>query len=851
MIDIVTYRARVGQFCPCGAKRKGKSAGEWLPDRGFCYNYVCDNNKNSFKLIFLFYIFFILFAGVFMLSVVMECAASHHRGLDWLLPSLDPPDRGLPFLSTVYIKLGFLVIMSFGFNYILCKKTNTSKRFTPAMLFFGSKTTRVRQLVSCLILGLLTFNFLLIAIINPSLLNPGPQNLSIYYQNVQGLIPFSNLSDTNPLLNRTKILELNTYIHANSPDIVMLTETWLKRSIKDKEVIENGNYNIYRNDRSLLTHPPDPNNPKKFRKNGGGVLIAIRNDISATFKRISLCRGAEIVAIDVRLNGSKFIFCNVYRVGNLGNSNYTSIMDSLGRFMKGKKASKIFILGDFNFSGLSWPIDENAVIQDPIELLFTDSFKEFGLDQVITSPTHIKGRTLDLLLTNHINLIHNLQVSESTLICKSDHYPITFEIKTNVKRTKPAKRKMYNFKKANWDAINRELWHTNWDALLDNTEPEVAWGRFKSVLFSKVDRYIPKITIKSEYQPPWFDSDVHDAYRDKQRAHKNYKASKSRTDELKFSNARRNFKNLSCQKMRDNFYNTDDPALITKKFWSHVKQNSKSHRLPEAMYRSNCHRNNSQDIANLFNTFFYEQFSDSSSYNIDFDWSNDASFEIDFCHQKIQLLLSRINSNKACGPDGIHGKILKNCSFSLAYPLSIMYRISYNTGCIPKDWKVANIVPVHKKGAKENIENYRPISLTSLVMKTFERILKDEILLRTSSLLDERQHGFLSKKSCTTNMAEFSNSLALSLNDCMRTDIVYFDFSKAFDSVNHDLLLHKLKNLHKIDGRLLKFIVSYLSDREQCVILGNTKSEFKPVLSAFRGTSRFYFGSYFVCTFHK
>ena len=390
---------------------------------------------------------------------------------------------------------------------------------------------------------------------------------------------------------------------------------------------------------------------------------------------------------------------------------------------------------------------------------------------------------------------------------------------------------MYNFKKANWDALNQDLCSTDWDALLNCTEPEIAWTRFKSVLFSNVNKYIPKVTIKSEYQPPWFDSDVHDSYRAKERAHKKYKSTKSKIDELKFSNARRTFKNLSCQKMRDNLYNTDDPALITKKFWSHVKHNSKSQRLPEAMYLKNCHRNNSLDIANLFNNFFYEQFSESSSYNINFDWSKDADFEIDFCHQRVRHLLSRINSNKACGPDGIHGKILKNCAVSLAYPLSIMYKISYNTGCIPKDWKVANIVPVHKKGSKNNIENYRPISLTSLVMKIFERILKDEILLRTSAMLDNRQHGFLSKKSCTTNMAGFCDSLALSLDDCTRTDVVYFDFSKAFDSVNHDLILQKLKNIYKIDGRLLKFIASYLSGREQCVVIGNKTSTSKPVLS--------------------
>ena len=100
----------------------------------------------------------------------------------------------------------------------------------------------------------------------------------------------------------------------------------------------------------------------------------------------------------------------------------------------------------------------------------------------------------------------------------------------------------------------------------------------------------------------------------------------------------------------------------------------------------------------------------------------------------IWIKIKSVNSsNKASGPDGIHGKILKNCAKTLAYPLSLLFKISYNTGSLPKEWKIANVVPIHKKGSKDNIKNYRPISLTSLVMKTFERILKDELLIRTSS----------------------------------------------------------------------------------------------------------------------
>ena len=169
----------------------------------------------------------------------------------------------------------------------------------------------------------------------------------------------------------------------------------------------------------------------------------------------------------------------------------------------------------------------------------------------------------------------------------------------------------------------------------------------------------------------------------------------------------------------------------------------------------------------------------------------------------------------AQGPDGIHGKILKNCSSSLAYPLSLIFKLSYNTGCIPREWRVGNVVPVFKKGNKNCVNNYRPISLTSLVMKTFERLIKNKILSIASPYLDSRQHVFLANKSCTTNMVDFCDNLAISLNDKLRTDVIYLDFSKAFDSINHDILLSKLKNNFNIDGRLLKFISSYLKDRTQ------------------------------------
>ena len=153
---------------------------------------------------------------------------------------------------------------------------------------------------------------------------------------MRGLIPFSQLDKAHPSLDRTKIFELNAYLHTNKPDILLLNETWLKKSINNREVIENPNYNVYRSDRSQVTHPADPINPDKYRKYGGGVLIAVKCDIGATFKRLSMRKGAEILAIELDIGGNKYVFCTVYRVGTLGELNHESIINSVKSFYGGR-----------------------------------------------------------------------------------------------------------------------------------------------------------------------------------------------------------------------------------------------------------------------------------------------------------------------------------------------------------------------------------------------------------------------------------------------------------------------------------------------------------------------------------
>ena len=203
--------------------------------------------------------------------------------------------------------------------------------------------------------------------------------------------------------------------------------------------------------------------------------------------------------------------------------------------------------------------------------------------------------------------------------------------------------------------------------------------------------------------------------------------------------------------MISNFDDEQDPALISKKFWMYQKSMSKSSRIPGTINYKGRFRNNPKDQAELFNEFFEEQFSESSNYDIDIDFSNDTVNDIDFSPSIVKKLLKNINVNKSTGPDDIHGKVLKNCRDSIAYPLSCIFKISYNIGQIPDEWKLANVVPIHKKGSKASVENYRPISLTSLVMKIFERIVRDDLMAKCQHKLHQNQHGFLPRKSCLSS----------------------------------------------------------------------------------------------------
>jgi endonuclease/exonuclease/phosphatase family metal-dependent hydrolase len=673
-------------------------------------------------------------------------------------------------------------------------------------------------------------NMILLVVCNCSILNPGPNSLSIVYNNVRGFINTRDLTSDSPPLNMTKVHEVQGFIFTHKPDVIILNETWLKKSINSNEVLPD-NYKVFRLDRSTKSHPFDPTQPRKFRKNGGGVLIAHRCDISiSSVKFTKVTVQAELLSINLKTDiGKNFCISTFYRVGTLGSENFEQFKTHFVALAAAKKLQNHVLVGDFNMAGVSWPegLTTCRLHANFINFLTGD----LGHSQLISSSTHMSSHVLDLVFTNIPGLIKNVKVLDHNEMCLSDHFAITFNIDIKTKYIKQPKRKVFSYDKGNYDSMNRDLFGVDWDRVFNCNDPYVCWDRFKHILGRSCERWVPKRTVKSQFQPPWYDSDCDRIRRKREKWRKRAETSNSESDLAKFRSLRKQFKKIMDEKMRINVQDDSDHSLISKKFWTHVKSKSKSTRIPETVQYGDRFRNNPSDQANLFNEYFYEQFSEESDYSIDIDYENDLFSDFEIHSHDILLILKKTNSRKAAGPDGIHGKILKKCARSLAYPLSLLFNLSFSTGCIPPDWKLASVVPVHKKDDKSLVENYRPISLTSLIMKVFERSIKTALYDKCVGLLDTRQHGFMNDRSCTTQMVPFTNDLALALNNKSRIDVIYFDFAKAFDSVSHDLILNKLKFNYNIDGLMLKFVKSYLEGRKQQVVIGGYKSSILTVKS--------------------
>ena len=164
--------------------------------------------------------------------------------------------------------------------------------------------------------------------------------------------------------------------------------------------------------------------------------------------------------------------------------------------------------------------------------------------------------------------------------------------------------------------------------------------------------------------------------------------------------------------------------------------------------------------------------------------------------KEMENAILNLNANKSPGPDNFHPKLLKSCNKTLSIPFKILFDNTLNKGCIPSDWKIAEVRPIFKKGDKTYPGNYRPVSLTSIICKLLEKFIKDSLNkpLINNNILSQEQFGFVSGRNTITQLLVTINDWMIELDNNNIVDAAYMDFRKAFDTVPHQRLITKLKS---------------------------------------------------------
>ena len=473
-------------------------------------------------------------------------------------------------------------------------------------------------------------------------------------------------------------------------------------------------------------------------------------------------------------------------------------------------------------------------VSSPVSSEFCDLVRENCFTQLVSFPTR-HHHLLDLLLTNRPDLIFKVCVVDN--LPSTDHDAVHFMLNVVVPPQSPCKRILYNYKKADMSVFLETLSHVPWHLIENATDIEESWQLFKDLLFSVVDMTIPSLRWKKRKLKHCFSYETIHLIRQKRRLYLRIKSFSSPPTSLM-----RKYRSLSdivrgMTRRDTKTYTERIYRDFSKNPWAWMNT-SKGMRTPIPSITADESRiTDDAAKADKFNHYFYSVFTQEDMSNFDsltksLEFAPSLLSIVEFLPQEVFVQLNSIDVSKACGPDLITGFLLKKGAEVLASPLSYLFTTSMCTAALPRDWVTANVVPVFKRNDKSVVKNYRPISLTSLVVKTMERIIHSNLIsaLESHDKISSCQYGFRKNCSASHLLVQVVHDWAKALDYRGSSHCLFLDFAKAFDSVPHQRLLLRLECLG-IHGNLLSWFCSYLTNRFQQVVVNGHYSEWLPVLS--------------------
>nr|CAD2193654.1 unnamed protein product [Meloidogyne enterolobii] len=477
------------------------------------------------------------------------------------------------------------------------------------------------------------------------------------------------------------------------------------------------------------------------------------------------------------------------------------------------------MLGDFNFPGIEWeqflPVSHTTQIENEF-CEFTNSQQ---LIQLVSQGTRGKN-ILDLVFTNTHNLIHKLEIAPP--FSTSDHTSIIFELEQII--TYEPTKYIKDFKKADYKTINQYLASIDWITIFGHSNDiNINYKNFSDIINETINFFIPCLTIENKLKGlPTHIKKLLDTQEGlwKRNIHKT-----NRPNYLKVTHL--------IRKQMLKFRKNKEKRIIPhpKKKFAYVGAFLKSKNLKYSTMvddHNNIIFTNKQKVnilASHFSSVFKNSGTNTQITNKTSPLLNTIDY-MDFSVYDIFNYLTKLDNKNNTSPDNIPNIFLKNCAQTLAYPLFSLFSLSLMTKKVSDLWKESIIVPIQKIPKAKKSNDFRPISLLCSTAKILEKILASKLVehARKNRIFPQEQHGYHMGRSVTTQLLEVMDDLTMALENKKSVDIIYFDLSKAFDTISHERLLSKLKLLN-IPDTLTKWLKHYLSNRTFSVKIHESFSE--------------------------
>ena len=572
----------------------------------------------------------------------------------------------------------------------------------------------------------------------------------------------------------------------------------MTEEIPDSEVQLSG-FRIYRHDR--------------LNRQGGGVCFYVQSTLQVKRLDIHHCN-LEVLWLEVKLGKKDKLRTGcIYRPPNANLEFWTD----LAKFLEIVEGHDIILLGDLNVDALN-PSDRNFSHLNSV-------CSPFSLKNLVQRPTRLcpsTARCIDLILTNSSKLssadVDHLDFTDHAAV--STYFPLPEQ-----DHRQPCVRYKRSWQLCNGitsleEAIDKHMGELNASGL------DSMWEEWRNKFSSAIDEvapFTPRLINVKKRRCPWMTPKLLNTIHKQKCLHRQVVRSNYKNPSLLQEHRKLRRRSTNLYRQLRNEYFRSQLALFShspRKLW---------HSLNYIMGRQNQNLSPAARLGDLTRHFKGLLNRPRPDFNIPYGPApaNSLTQFRPVSISQVERLLSNLVSTKAAGPDGISPLELKMASHKIARTLAILFNESLSQGKLPMEFKHGNIYPLLKPGKSDNAlpGNYRGISLTCILSKVLETIVQQQItsFLHGTSALSDSQFGFRKGRSCVDLLLSTIDDWLLARDAKKYTAVVFIDLSKAFDNVQHDLLLLKLQALG-IGGPVLSWFHCYLKDRYQKVVLHSESS---------------------------